>query len=134
MHFGFEVNGGGKLVVIQLLLILELLFDEVLVVSGVGDDHGAFSAFFDFYVHEGLEGGVDDQVDVLVLVQLHWELVVEGQIDYLLVVYPQSHQYYICVLVRYANLVELVPRKTHNASRIWGLLVEVCLLRGYLHA
>lgn len=134
MHFGFEMNVGGKLVVIQLLLVLELLFDEVLVVSGVGDGHGAFSALFDFDIHEGLEGGVDDQVDVLVLAQLHWELVVEGQVDYLLVVDPQSHQNYLCVLVPYANLVELVPRKTHNARRIWGLLVEVSLLRGYLHA
>lgn len=134
MHFGFEVNVGGELVVIQLLLVLELLFDEVLVVGGVGDGHGAFSALFDFDIHEGLEGGVDDQVDELVLAQLHWELVVEGQVDYLLVVYPQSHQNYLCVLVPYANLVELVPRKTHNARRIWGLLVEVSLLRGYLHA
>ena len=43
---------------IYFLLILELFLDEVLIISGVGYVHTAFSAFFDLDVHEGLEGGV----------------------------------------------------------------------------
>lgn len=118
---------------VHLLLILELFLEELLIICGMGDGENAFPALFDFDIHECLKGGVDDQIDKVSLIELHWELVIKREIYYLLVVDTQCYQLDFFVLAFNQNLVELVSRETHYSSRIRRLLVEIGLLGGYLH-
>lgn len=124
---------GSQLIVVHLLLILELFLEEILIICGMGDGEDAFPTLFDFNIHEGLKGRADDQIDKVSLTELQWEFVIEREIYNLLVIDAQRYQLDLFVLAFNQNLVELVSRETHDSSRVRGLLVEICLLGGYLY-
>lgn len=77
MIFSLEVHGSCKLIMIQLLLILELFFQEFLIVHCIADGEYTLSTLFDEDVHKDLEGRVDDKIDELSLIELEGKLVIK---------------------------------------------------------
>lgn len=129
----FDVSDGSELIMVDFLLVLELFFKKLLIISSVADGERALSAFFDEDIHEGLERRVDDQVDELALVELQREFVVEREVDDFLVVDAQGNNLEGLVLIVKLYLIELVAGQSHDRRGIGGLLTELSFLGSHLH-
>lgn len=85
-----DLQRSNQLLFTHLLLIRKLFVHEIVIGGGIADTEGALIAFFELDVEVGLEGHVDDQVDVLSLLELDGELEVVRQVDDLFVVYADG--------------------------------------------
>lgn len=63
------------------------------------------------------------------LLELHREFMVDGQKDYLLIVYPHRQHGHLFFRVGDFDLVELIGGKLHDHSRVRCFFVELGLLR-----
>lgn len=101
--------------------------------ESVADERVALITFVDGYSDVARDVGVENEVDVLALGKLEGKLVHERQKYHLSVVYPQTHQLIILVVV--CDLDEIVElcRQSHQDGWVGSLLFEVGLLGRHFH-
>lgn len=63
---------------------------KIVVRGGISNTKRTLITLFELYIKMCLEGHIDDQVNILSLVELHWELMVVRQVDDFFVVDANS--------------------------------------------